>query len=110
MAGEFSDNAQERAWKHRFAQILYEFFYQGGLDPAAALADAYAHADAQYLVRSLASPEDDAKTALTWIRDEMASLTATNTNDDLHIANPNNGARHTSRGESSSSEQTNGLK
>jgi hypothetical protein len=84
----------ERAWKHRFAQVLYESFCIGGVEKSAALADAYAHADAQYLVRGLGGPEIDAYAALVWIgADEMPA----NTDDEEAnnpAANPHNGAHH----------------
>ena len=91
MVGEHTDKAAERAWKHRFAQVLYEHFCFGGLAQAAALDDAYAHADAQYLVRGLGSPEDEARSALTWIEAD-AEPAATDRSD--HPANRHNGAHH----------------
>ena len=94
MVGENIDKVAERAWKHRFAQVLYEHFCFGGLAQAAALADAYAHADAQYLVRGLGSPEDEARSALTWIEADMEPAEADRTGDGPDPANPHNGARH----------------
>jgi hypothetical protein len=94
VVGEHIDKAAERAWKHRFAQVLYEHFCLGGLTQAAALADAYAHADAQYLVRGLGSPEDEARSALTWIQAETEPAAADRGGDEPHPANPHNGAAH----------------
>ncbi len=91
MIGEHIDEAAERVWKHRFAQVLYEHFCFGGLAQADALADAYAHADAQYLVRGLNSPEDEARSALSWIEAAREPAAADRTG---HPANPHNGARH----------------
>ena len=98
MTSEHRDEVSERVWKHRFAQALYEFFYMGGLERDAALEDAYAHADVQYLVRSLASPEDDARSALIWIRADQAVLAAGNTHSDAHATSPQNNARRPHNG------------
>lgn len=84
MIGQHINRATERTWKHRFAQTLYEIFCEGGLDRAAALEDAYAHADAQYPVRGLNSPEDEARSAMLWIRDNEAQPQAANTDDTAH--------------------------
>ncbi|GAA0541237.1 hypothetical protein FHS83_000112 [Rhizomicrobium palustre] len=73
------ESAAERAWKHHFAQTLFEAFCASGMERALAIEDAYAHADAQYLVRGLKSPEDEARSSLLWIRDEEAGLHATGT-------------------------------
>ena len=50
----------ERSWKHRFAERLARAFADGGLEPIAALEDAYAHADDQYPKRGEATPEREA--------------------------------------------------
>ncbi|GAA0561457.1 hypothetical protein [Rhizomicrobium electricum] len=86
--------AAERAWKHRFAQTLYEAFCESGLDRAAALADAYAHADAQYLVRGELSPENEARSSLLWIQSDEVQPRAANTDDATPANNPHNGAHH----------------
>lgn len=94
MVGEHIDRAAERAWKHRFAQTLYEAFCAGGVERAAALDDAYAHADAQYLVRGLGSPESEAHSALKWIQTEEPQAAAIPVDNGTHPANPHNGAHH----------------
>lgn len=88
------DKSTERAWKHRFAQILFESFCGSGIKKTAALDDAYAHADAQYLVRGLGSPEDEALAALTWIRADEAPTSAGTVKSGDTPANPHNGAYH----------------
>ena len=94
MVGEHTDKAAERAWKHRFAQVLYEHFCFGGLAQAPALDDAYAHADAQYLVRGLASPEDEARSALTWIQGDAEPAAANHNGNGKPSASSQSSARH----------------
>lgn len=94
MVGEHIDKAAERAWKHRFAQVLYEHFCFGGLAQAPALDDAYAHADAQYLVRGLGSPEDEARSALTWIQGDAEPAAANHNGNGKQSASSPSGARH----------------
>ncbi len=92
MSVALRDKAAERVWKHRFAQTLFDYFCEKGLDRAEALDDAYAHADAQYLVRGLGSPEDEARSALTWITAHKRDAVVTqyrarpdaNANDDTY--------------------------
>lgn len=82
----------ERAWKHRFAQTLWKFLYLGGAPRAAALDDAYAHADTQYPIRGVESPEDEALSALSGI---AAGQTPANTSDnDVILLKPHNRVRH----------------
>ena len=89
------DKAAERVWKHRFAQTLFDYFCEKGLERAEALDDAYAHADAQFLVRGLGSPEDEARYALTWITAHKQDAVVTpfrarpdaNANEDTHKTN-----------------------
>ena len=103
MSGAHREKAAERIWKHRFAQTLFDYFCKKGLDRAEALDDAYAHADAQFLVRGLRSPEDEARCALTWITAHTGDAVAihdrtrheTNANDDTHrTTNGSGGAQH----------------
>lgn len=77
MSIESIEKFSERNWKHRFAQTLWDFFSAQGVPRSAALDDAYAHADAHYLVRSLASPEDEARSALHWIWEDAPQTNAT---------------------------------
>lgn len=93
--------AAERAWKHRFAQTLYEAFCESGLDRAAALEDAYAHADAQYLVRGQQSPEDEARSSLLWIRGSEGQPRTASTEGTAHAEN---GAHHVSTSETNTTE------
>lgn len=94
MFGDHIERSEERAWKHRFAQTLYEVFCQGGLDRAAALDDAYAHADAQYLVRGLKGPEEEARAALSWIRAHEVATQVRHPDEPAAANNPHNGASH----------------
>ena len=60
----------ERAWKHRFSELLSRAFVAGGIDPTDALEDAFAHADHQYPKRSAGTPEHDARAVYGALKDE----------------------------------------
>ena len=55
----------ERAWKHRFSERLAWGFIVGGATVTNALEDAFAHADHQYQLRGIATPELEADSILT---------------------------------------------
>ena len=94
MVSEQVERAAERLWKHRFAQTLFEAFCVRGVNRGVALDDAYAHADAQYLVRGLNAPEDEARTALNWIFADTPQSHAGITDGATPPANQHNGAHH----------------
>lgn len=94
MVSDHLEKAAERLWKHRFAQTLFEAFCIRGVGRSHALDDAYAHADAQYLVRSLNGPEDEARAALNWIFADTPQSHAGITDGATPPANQHNGAHH----------------
>jgi hypothetical protein len=50
----------ERVWKHRFVNQMAELLEKGGMDPDAAVAVSYHHADAHYPERDLSlDPEQE---------------------------------------------------
>ena len=50
----------ERVWKHRFVNQMAELFEKGGMDPDAAAALSYHHADAHYPERDASrDPEEE---------------------------------------------------
>lgn len=94
MDEERTGRSTERAWKHRFAQTLSEFFFLSGVPKTTALDDAYAHADAQYLVRGMESPEDEARSALAWIKVGETRAPANISDGGAKLPNLHNGAHH----------------
>jgi hypothetical protein len=94
MVGEQVERSAERLWKHRFAQTLFEAFCIRGVNRAVALEDAYAHADAQYLVRGLNGPEEEARSALDWIFAEMPGACAGISDGTPQRAGKHNGVDH----------------
>ena len=94
MVSEQVERAAERLWKHRFAQTLFEAFCVRGVSRGVALEDAYAHADAQYLVRGLNGPEHEARSAMNWIFADTPQSHAGIIDGATPPANRHNGAHH----------------
>lgn len=94
MVGDHMINDAVRAWKHRYAQTLYEAFCMSGLERSAALYDAYAHADTQYPLRGEGSPEDEARLELVRIQAHISGTAANSDDGAVATPNPHNGAHH----------------